>query len=346
MLGRDVIGRTVPCENVPARLPYCSRTLPATVELKPGLSNNGDVTMAEFTALDSLMEMGFSKNRAERALAHTGNQGIERAMDWIMAHESDPDIDEPYVPPAGHVLGSDPTQLTLTPPPAPPTDPAAVAAEGSQEEQSKRPLTEEEKQEQIKRLEELMRVKQQEREEREKQEEVERERERRRHGQELLQVKQRLQEEEMKKLAEERKREKIEEKQARQRVRDKIERDKAERAMKFGGGCSRAAPVTPPVEAPPTSPPASQGPPPAKREYDECRIQVRLLDGSALTSAFKAREPLAAVRLYVELNRTDGAEEFTLLTPFPRRQFTEEDMETPLQELGLVPSAVLMVAKK
>ncbi|XP_041099359.1 UBX domain-containing protein 1 isoform X2 [Polyodon spathula] len=185
--------------------------------------------MAESTALDSLMEMGFTKNRAERALAHTGNQGIERAMDWIMEHESDPDIDEPYVPPAGHVLGSDPTQLTLTPP----TDPSAVpAAEGSQEEHSKRPLTEEEKQEQMKRLEELMRLKQQEREEREKQEEVERERERRRHGQELLQVKQRLQEEEMKKLAEERKREKIEEKQARQRVRDKIERDKAERAMK------------------------------------------------------------------------------------------------------------------
>ncbi|MGH0192469.1 UNVERIFIED_CONTAM: hypothetical protein FKN15_015272 [Acipenser sinensis] len=44
--------------------------------------------------------------------------------------------------------------------------------------------------------------------------------------------------------------------------------------MKFGGGCSRAAPVTPPVEAPPTFPPTSQGPPPAKREYDECRIQV------------------------------------------------------------------------
>ncbi|MBN3277703.1 UBXN1 protein, partial [Polyodon spathula] len=173
--------------------------------------------MAESTALDSLMEMGFTKNRAERALAHTGNQGIERAMDWIMEHESDPDIDEPYVPPAGHVLGSDPTQLTLTPP----TDPSAGEREGSQEEHSKRPLTEEEKQEQMKRLEELMRLKQQEREEREKQEEVERERERRRHGQELLQVKQRLQEEEMKKLAEERKREKIEEKQARERERER-----------------------------------------------------------------------------------------------------------------------------
>lgn len=41
------------------------------------------------------------------------------------------------------------------------------------------------------------------------------------------------------------------------------------------------------------------------------------------------------MRLYVELNRKDGGEEpFNLLTSFPRRVFTEEDMEKPLQELG------------
>ncbi|ETE57362.1 UBX domain-containing protein 1, partial [Ophiophagus hannah] len=59
--------------------------------------------------------------------------------------------------------------------------------------------------------------------------------------------------------------------------------------------------------------------PPVKREYDQCKIQ----------------EQLAAVRLYVELNRKDGGEDpFHLLTSFPRRVFTEEDMEKPLQELG------------
>lgn len=39
-------------------------------------------------------------------------------------------------------------------------------------------------------------------------------------------------------------------------------------------------------------------------------------------------------------------EPFSLRTAFPRRLFTEEDMEKPLQELGLVPSAVVIVAKK
>ncbi|MBN3319678.1 UBXN1 protein, partial [Atractosteus spatula] len=63
--------------------------------------------MAEYTTLESLLEMGFDRNRAEKAVAHTGNQGIERAMDWLMEHENDPDVDEPYVPPAGNVLGSE-----------------------------------------------------------------------------------------------------------------------------------------------------------------------------------------------------------------------------------------------
>lgn len=65
--------------------------------------------------------------------------------------------------------------------------------------------------------------------------------------------------------------------------------------------------------------------------------QVRLLDGTSLTQTFQAREPLAAVRLYVELQQQDGAEPFQLLTSFPRRVFTEEDMEKPLQELGRPP---------
>ncbi|XP_069036362.1 UBX domain-containing protein 1 [Lepisosteus oculatus] len=306
--------------------------------------------MAEYTTLESLLEMGFERNRAEKAVAHTGNQGIERAMDWLMEHENDPDIDEPYVPPAGNVLGSEGAEQgtpadasTAEPEPEPEPEPGTQEL---QEDESKRPLTEEEKREQVKRLEELMRVKQQERMEREREAELEREKQRRKQGQELLQVRQRLQEEEMRKLAEERRREKLEDRLARQRVREKIARDKAERAQKFGGGSGGAVPSSPPTEASPSCPSASQAPAPAKKEYDECRIQVRLLDGSALTAVFKAQEPLAAVRVYVQLNGGAGPEDFLLLTPYPRRVFTEDDMEKPLRELGLVPSAVLIVAKK
>uniref|UniRef100_A0A3P9L9V1 UBX domain protein 1 n=1 Tax=Oryzias latipes TaxID=8090 RepID=A0A3P9L9V1_ORYLA len=306
--------------------------------------------MAELTTLDSLLEMGFDRNRAERAVASTGNQGIEQAMDWLMAHENDPDIDEPYVPPVGNVLGEAAGTQSGTEPPTR-EDPAEGTAEGdgsfAEDEENKRPMSEEEKQEQVKRLEELMRVKQAERRERERAEEVEREKQRRRQGQELQQIRQKIQDDEMKKLAEQRRREKMEDKMARQRVKDKIARDREERAQKFGGGAASTTAASSQPNLPSPSSPTSQGPPPSKKEYDESRIQVRLLDGSTITAAFKAQEPLAAVRVYIQMNsNTPEGQDFTLLSPYPRHIYTEQDMEKPLKELGLVPSAVLVVSKK
>ena len=62
---------------------------------------------------------------------------------------------------------------------------------------------------------------------------------------------------------------------------------------------------------------------------------MRLSNGNTLTHSFGAMEPLAAVRVYIELNRTDGQDgAFSLMTPFPRRVFSLEDMEKPLKELG------------
>ncbi|CAL8302066.1 unnamed protein product [Arctogadus glacialis] len=308
--------------------------------------------MAELSTLESLLEMGFGRNSAERAVANTGNQGIERAMDWLVEHEGDPDIDEPYVPPVGVPLGGPVGDQ------ASPAQPAvADTAEGTavldmeqeiQDGDTRRPMTEEEKREQVKRLEDLMRLKQAERRERERAEEVEREKQRRKHGQELLHIKQKLQDDELKKMADLRSREKMEDKMAKQRVKDKIARDREERAKKFGGGCAPAAESTSaPVQPPPSSPVGGQGPPPTKKEYEECRIQVRLLDGSALTAVFKAQEPLAAVRVYVQMNgNTPEGQDFTLLSPYPRQVYTELDMEKPLKELGLVPTAVLVVIKK
>ncbi|XP_013861602.1 UBX domain-containing protein 1 [Austrofundulus limnaeus] len=301
--------------------------------------------MAELTALESLLEMGFDKNRAEKAVAETGNQGIEQAMDWLMEHENDPDIDEPYVPPVGNVLGEEADSQTNTEQEA--TEGTAHGDNIENMETSKRPMTEEEKREQVKRLEELMRVKQAERRERERAEEVEREKQRRRQGQELQQIRQKIQDDDMKKLAEQRRREKMEDKMARQRVKDKIARDREERAQKFGSGAASSAAASTQPTLPSPSSPTGQGPPPTKKEYDQSRIQVRLLDGSTITTVFKAQEPLAAVRVYIQMNsNTPEGEDFTLLSPYPRQVYTELDMEKPLKELGLVPSAVLVVTKK
>ena len=52
---------------------------------------------------------------------------------------------------------------------------------------------------------------------------------------------------------------------------------------------------------------------------------------------FKAKEPLSAVRLWISLNRQDGAPPeapFNLSTTFPRKIFDDEDMDKPLEVLG------------
>ncbi|KAG8171799.1 hypothetical protein JTE90_028880, partial [Oedothorax gibbosus] len=36
--------------------------------------------------LNLLMDMGFPQEKAERALSVTGNQGVEQAMEWLLAH--------------------------------------------------------------------------------------------------------------------------------------------------------------------------------------------------------------------------------------------------------------------
>ena len=73
---------------------------------------------------------------------------------------------------------------------------------------------------------------------------------------------------------------------------------------------------------------------------------MRLPDNTALVQTFNSKEPLSAVRLYVDMNRKDGvAGPAKLMTTFPKKIFSEQDYETPLESLGLVPSAVVIVTK-
>lgn len=62
--------------------------------------------------------------------------------------------------------------------------------------------------------------------------------------------------------------------------------------------------------------------------------KVRLTNGSCLTHKFSPNEQLAAVRLFVQMNRTDSDGPFGLMTNFPKKVFTEDDMNTPLNVLG------------
>ncbi|XP_031257516.1 UBX domain-containing protein 1 [Pistacia vera] len=169
--------------------------------------------------LEELEGMGFPAARATRALHYSGNASLEAAVNWIVEHENDPDIDQmPMVPVSTNVDASKPS---LTP------EEVKLKAQELRERARKK------------------------KEEEEKKAEREREKERIRIGKELLEAKRIEEENERKRLLALRKAEKEEEKRAREKIRQKLEEDKAERRRRLGlppEDPATAKPSTPVVE--------------------------------------------------------------------------------------------------
>ncbi|KAM0322701.1 hypothetical protein ACHAQA_009292 [Verticillium albo-atrum] len=82
----------------------------------------------------------------------------------------------------------------------------------------------------------------------------------------------------------------------------------------------------------------------------QAALQVRLFDGSSLRTRFESSNTTLkdAVRKWVDEKRTDGTEPYTfkivLAPPQPSRRVDETEEGKTLAELGLAPSATLMLA--
>ncbi|KAL5172654.1 UBX domain-containing protein 1 [Glycine soja] len=152
--------------------------------------------------LEDLEVMGFPKARATRALHYSGNTSLEDAINWIIDHENDIDIDEMPLVDVDIDIES--------------TESFPITEEMRMKAQSLRVQERKRKEEEEKRL------------------EREREKERIQAGKRLLEAKRIAEENERKRNLALKKAEKEEEKRAREKVLKKLEQDKLNRRYKQG----------------------------------------------------------------------------------------------------------------
>jgi len=177
--------------------------------------------------------LGFPLIRAQKGLRN-GNGTVEGAVEWIMQHQDDADIDEPESLTASSYKCNDcgknlsnMANLELH---------ANKTGHSDFEESTAvvKALTPEEKAKKIEEIKELLRSKREEREEVEKVENVDREKQRRSMGKEMIKTKEEMEVSKRKREVMKRKKEKQDFKKERERIRAEIAKDKAERMANKG----------------------------------------------------------------------------------------------------------------
>lgn len=190
------------------------------------------------TSMSTLTEqMGFSLIRAQKGLLYAPFRTVESAVEWLMQHQDDDDIDFPIPDKiekaqsykcneCGKVL-SNMANLEMH---------ANKTGHSDFEESTLlvAPLTEEEKVAKMAEIKELLKKKRDEREELEKVDNVEQEKQRRSMGKEMRKTKEQMDHESRKRDAQLRKREKDAFKKERSRIRAELEKDKLERQANNG----------------------------------------------------------------------------------------------------------------
>ncbi|KAF2920595.1 uncharacterized protein [Oryza sativa Japonica Group] len=196
--------------------------------------------------LSELELMGFPTARSIRALHFSGNSSLESAINWLLEHENDPDIDQlPLIPREINIeCGDTPNEarndIQGMRADAQESKPEESTAAGRQKETSQveRELNADQNEDEVRRrIIELFKSKQdgQERERgRIRNQLQEDKRERIRAAKDLMEAKRTLEENQRKRVMESRKADQEEEKRTRERIRKRIEDDKAERRRRLG----------------------------------------------------------------------------------------------------------------
>ncbi|TNY24083.1 ubiquitin-related domain-containing protein [Rhodotorula diobovata] len=314
---------------------------------------------------DTLLSMGFSDTRADKALKATKNAGLGQALDflekhadesetWWAAKEDDDEDDEGAPtgvddPEAKSLRCGECGKLFRNQALASYHSTKSGHTNFEESTEELKPLTEEEKAEKLRELRAKMDEKKklqakQDAEEARRNEEI-----RRKSGKDEAQAREALKLKEAERAAMLRKKEKADELAARARIKEQIEADKRaraekaarEKALREGRNPDAAAAATaPPVPVVPAGVGAS-GEKKAAPTYDSARLQIRVPSGPPLVHSLPATSTLGDVAEWVKAQT--GMASVSLTCSFPRKTYGDADLGKDLKALGLVPSAVLIV---
>ncbi|XP_064643800.1 UBX domain-containing protein 4-like [Lineus longissimus] len=218
-----------------------------------------------------------------------------------------------------------------------------VPAAGEPQPSSSRTVDDVSKEEKLKRAQELIEQKRIAKAEEEKEKEKLKELERRQLGHEMKKLQDWKEDKKLKETQDQLKREKEEDRKARERVKEQIARDRAERAAKYQKDKAEKDKAQQEKEEAKLAAKQDAMARETARKSEFSRVQFRLADGSFVTQQFSSSDPLQNARQFIAQHMGRPSNSLSLSTTYPRRLFNDGDMGQNFANLGLAPSAVIMV---
>ncbi|KAL7796056.1 ubiquitin-related domain-containing protein [Trichoderma ceciliae] len=316
--------------------------------------------------LDTLIDMGFERARAELAVKKSG--GLQGALQWLednqdkslediqAAHAAAQDDDEDEAETKAKIAELETGQAArslicnecgkhfrnhdLASYHATKTE----HADFSESTEEIAPLTEEEKKAKLEELRERLKAKKASQADKDKEDAKRNEKIRQKSTKESHEAKEELARKEQIKEAMQKRKEKLEEAEAKKRIKAKIEEDKAERRRKAEEAKAAREGRAPEVASSSSAAPAAAAaaaPPRPKADHSEAKLKLQTDTGNIMKT-LPAETTL--FELAQQLQSELGKPVTTFTTTFPRKTFQGDvDMSKTLKEAGLVPSSVLIV---
>ncbi|OJI81485.1 hypothetical protein ABZX51_010320 [Aspergillus tubingensis] len=301
--------------------------------------------------LDQLIEMGFDKERSEIAVKK-GN-GIQGALEWLEANQ-DKSLEEikeeeseegPALQPgeeARSLVCNECGKKFRSHAQAEFHASKSQHVDFSESTEELAPLTEDQKKARLEELRQKLAEKRAGQSEQDKIDKKRNEEIRRKATKDSQDVKEELQRKQALKEAEQKKKEKQADIEAKKRVKARIEADKEERRLRAERERAERAGVAPPAQPAPAPAATTSGPVASKpaSAYTETRLRFQTSKGNIMKTL-----PVTTTLFEVAaaLQREDGIEVHSFAQNFPRKVFDAEYFGESLKDLGLIPSASLVV---